>query len=344
MTIRTSLANLLIVSALGACAAPAPTPVLGPPTPRPPTPTPWLQPAGQSGETRILNGIEMVYVPAGAFLMGSTQDEVNRVTENCIAGCDREWFEAELPVHTVTLDGFWVGKYEVTNAQYRQFVDAGGYADARWWSEEGWEWLQRSKRQQPAFWKNETWNGDNYPVVGITWYEADAFARWAGMRLPTEAEWEKAARGTDERLWPWGSEWDASRTNSEESNLQKTMPVGTYPAGTSPYGALDMAGNASEWCADWRVDDYYKVSPASNPAGPPSGTERVVRGGEFDAHRDWARCAARGWGAPYSYSIRVGFRVVAPTTPIPHGIGELYGRSMLRPYESMLRPYRKPRA
>lgn len=312
MAIRVSAAIGLAAIILGACAGTAPTPA-GPPT-RAPTPTPWLHPEGTSGETRILNGITMVYVPAGEFLMGSAEEEIDRTADTCPAGCDREWFAVEAPAHTVWLDGFWIGKHEITNAQYRAFVDAGGYANGAWWSEEGWNWLQKSKRKQPSFWTKAQWNGDDYPVVGVTWYEADAFARWAGMRLPTEAEWEKAARGTDGRWWPWGNEWDAARTNSEESALGRTTPVGSYPAGASPYGALDMAGNVSEWCSDWRVDDYYKESPASNPAGPLTGMERVARGGEFDAHWDWARCAARGWGAPHSNSIRMGFRVAAPTT------------------------------
>jgi formylglycine-generating enzyme required for sulfatase activity len=301
-----------LAAMLCACAAPAPTPAAS--GTRAPTPTPWLHPEGVLGETRILNGMEMVYVPAGEFLMGSTQEQVDRVTESCVAGCDREWFAAEYPQHAVTLDGFWIGKYEVTNAQYRAFMEAGGYTHEEWWSEEGWAWLQRAKRKQPSFWTKAPWNGADYPVVGVTWWEADAFARWVGMRLPTEAEWEKAARGTDGREWPWGNDWDAARTNSAESALERTTLVGLYPAGASPYGALDMAGNVSEWCSDWRVDDYYAVSPARNPTGPLTGLERVARGGEFDAHRDWVRCAARGWGAQHSNSIRMGFRVVAPTT------------------------------
>ena len=284
------------------------------------TPTPSLPSAGQTGETRTINGIEMVFVPAGEFTMGGTEEVVSLAIKDCKGQyCPDLSFRSELPAHTVTVDGFWIGKYEVTNAQYRRFIEAGGYKNQKYWSDEGWQQIQGTQRTKPSYWEEKRWNGDNYPVVGVWYYEAEAFARWAGMRLPTEAEWEKAARGTDGRLWPWGSDWDNSRANTLES-ISNTKPVGSCPTGASPYGVLDMAGNAWEWCSDWYAPDYYKASPTTNPTGPSSGTVRAMRGGSFFISKEAARCSVRSNSRPdYTFfsANQVGFRVVAPVAPGP---------------------------
>ena len=210
----------------------------------------------------------MVYVPAGDFLMGSKNGE----------GYDRE-----RPQHTVYLDGYWIYKNEVTVAQYRNFCKTTG----------------RNMPDPPNWgWK------DDHPVVNVTWDEAKAYCEWAGAALPTEAQWEKAARGTDGRIYPWGNDWDKTRLNSYQSGSTATTPVGNYPGGASPYGCLDMAGNGWQWCADWYDATYYANSPARNPTGPATGTTRVLRGGSWFNLPACCRSAYRHDRDPFIPSFR----------------------------------------
>jgi len=203
-----------------------------------------IEPLGPAKVIKTEDGAEMVLVPAGEFTMGSNDAD------------------DEKPPHRVYLDAFYIDKYETTNALYGRFMGATG-------------------RPAPLYWNDEKWNGAMQPVVSVTWHDANAYCQWAGKRLPTEAEWEKAARGTDGRKYPWGEQWDVSRAHSDESKLGKTAPVGSYAGGVSPYGAYDMAGNVWEWVADRYAKDYYQRSPERNPRGSDSGTSRVLRGGSW---------------------------------------------------------------
>lgn len=197
----------------------------------------------------------------------------------------------EQPVHRVTLNAFWIMQTEVTNAQYASCVTA--------------------KICTPP--GNQLWDEPTsaaHPVTNVNWEQANQYARWAGGRLPTEAEWEKAARGTDERIYPWGNQEVSDQLLNYNFVKGATTPVGSYPEGASPYQALDMAGNVEEWVADWYTDNYYANSPAENPPGPDKGIFRVVRGGSFNSTRIAVRTTARGKALPNTGFPSVGFRVV----------------------------------
>jgi len=207
---------------------------------------------------------EMVFVPAGSFLMGTDRERLER------AGTVwQDWMERETPYHQVTLPGYWIGRFPVTNAEYQAFVEDGGYRARVYWTEAGWVW--KGDRAQLDYWHDEKYNGPQQPVVGVPWYEAVAYCRWLlaktgrEFRLPSEAEWEKAARGTDGRSYPWGDEFDESKCNVYESSIGTTTPVGKYSpqlhpelaeGGDSPYGCADMAGNVwtvTRNCWRWAI-------------------------------------------------------------------------------------------
>lgn len=214
---------------------------------------------------------ELVHVPAGPSEMGSES-----------GGSD------ERPVHTVELDGYFIDKFEVTNELYRAFVQA-------------------TDGELPLFESDSRYNGAQHPVVGVSWFSAEAYCGWAGLRLPTEAEWEKTARGTDGRTYPWGEGIDAGKANYGQK-VGTVVPVGSYPAGVSPYGAHDLAGNAFEWVADWYDSGYYGSSPASNPTGPSNGRVRVLRGGSWYGDPRILRASGRFRHAPSLRNIYFGFR------------------------------------
>jgi formylglycine-generating enzyme required for sulfatase activity len=249
--------------------------------------------------------VEMVTVPAGDFDMGSDSTDPYIIT-------------AELPRHTVYLDEYQIGKNLITNAQYKQFIDSGGYKNSAYWTTAGWNWRVASQESLPQAWLYGWFNSGplfpNYPIVGVSWYEADAFCRWAGMRLPTEAEWEKAARGTDHRYYPWGNTPDGSRCNSYDNvppdTFSTTSPVGFFTNDASPYGCHDMTGNVMQWMHDWYSSSYYLSSPNINPQGPSSGTRKSLRGGAWNGDAYGCRCAGRGNGELYTRGGDVGFRAV----------------------------------
>jgi formylglycine-generating enzyme required for sulfatase activity len=256
---------------------------------------------------------EMVLVPAGAFLMGSTDADT-------LADGD------EKPQHTVTLPEYWIGKTEVTNAQFRPFVESDGYTNQAYWTEEGWEWRRIIGIRQPEYWDDPRFNRDVQPVVGVSWYEAVAYVRWLSAQtghafhLPSEAEWEKAARGPDGVIYPWGDTWNANRLNSGKPfPSYKLLPVGQYPAGASPYGAMDMAGNVREWCATkWGKDYPYRVEDEWTEAYLAGGSDvrRVLRGGAWWSDEKSVRGATRTHSDLYHRYIFDGLRV-ASYAPLP---------------------------
>ena len=245
-----------------------------------------------SMRVRTTDAMTMVFVPEGEFVMG-----------------DEDGNEFEMPVHQVYVDAFWMDKFEVTTAQFVRFLNATavGVED-----EQG----LLLEEQNTIEYADGVWSVmrgfESHPVVGVSWFGANAYCVWVGGRLPTEAEWEKAARGTAGREYPWGN-WDAT---NELMNMNVamvgTMPVGSYPAGVSPYGVMDLAGNAWEWVQDWYDAGYYEYSPYPNPQGPQEGELKVARGGGgIDATMTLdVRSTVRWQLAPVEENPVVGFRCV----------------------------------
>lgn len=223
---------------------------------------------------------EMVTIPAGWFTMGQdTQRRANR------------------PQRRVYLDAYAIDRTEVTNAAYGQFIKETGYQPRR-----GWDANLESARGQE-------------PVTALLWNEALAYCQWAGKRLPTEAEWEKAARGQDARIYPWGDAWDAARANTAESGYGAVLPVGSFPQGASPYGVLDMCGNAAEWVNDYFTFDYYTLAPDHNPQGPQQVLDHGLRGGSYADPAEFATTFFRNSSHSVRPNPRVGFRCAQSITP-----------------------------
>jgi formylglycine-generating enzyme required for sulfatase activity len=260
---------------------------------------------------------EMVFVPPGEFFMG--------------APAGSHALPDEQPERRVYLSGFWIDRLEVTNADYLQFVQQTGHRTPMNAKEPATLWA--AGQPLPGI--------EDHPVVNVSWDDAVAFCRWWNKRLPTEAEWEKAARGTDRRLYPWGDDWDPNLANSasywvgrkvefrsgadwdefwlrgEGATISKekgikgevlTLPVGSFPAGASPYGLLDMAGNAAEWVQDWYNPNYYKEAALSDPTGPDRGAIRSMRGGSWLKPAVSLRTTDRDWGTIDSRPSGTGFR------------------------------------
>ncbi|MDN3514127.1 MAG: SUMF1/EgtB/PvdO family nonheme iron enzyme [Candidatus Brocadia sp.] len=227
---------------------------------------------------------DSVIVPSGEFIMGT--DEAR---------------EDAYPEHRVYLDAFKIDRYEVTNAQYWEFLEFMKRTNDHSKCFQG---EPSGKDHTPRFWDNEYYNIPDYPVVRIDWYDAYAYAAWAGKRLPTEAEWEKAARGLDGRKFPWGNEWNPVRCNLSGD----PKPVGSIEGGKSIYGCYDMAGSVHEWCADWYLDTYYEEAPSMNPKGPENGIRRVIRGGSRFSQPFQVRTNTRKSEQPNLFNVALGFR------------------------------------
>ncbi len=220
---------------------------------------------------------------------------------------DPETAPDEQPRHGIFLDAYAIDGHEVSNDCYARFVKDGGYGAPGHWTPAGWAWRVKAAVTQPAFWEDPSFRAPSHPVVGVSWFEADAYCRWQGRRLPTEAEWEKAARGPDGRRYPWGSDWDAGRANGD-TGVGRIAAVGSYPGGVSAYGAHDMAGNVWEWVEDRYGKSYYAESPRANPSGPAEGETRVLRGGSWNFPPRHLRAAARTHLPPETRIRYLGFR------------------------------------
>jgi len=220
-----------------------------------------------------VNEKEMIEIPAGSFLMGSYDGGVD-----------------ESPEREVFLDSYLIDKYPVTNQEYKLFVDVTG-------------------QRLPPHWSGGSYpmGEGNHPVVNVSWDDAFAYAQWVSKRLPTEAEWEKASRGTDGRVYPWGDAFRKDQINAGNNN-DGTMPVNKFPDGKSIFGVMDMCGNAQEWCSDWYDHGYYSDGPLENPKGPMGGQTRVVRGGGYVENSAGVRCSARHQAAQASLQDNIGFR------------------------------------
>lgn len=221
--------------------------------------------------TSPADGADLILIPHGNFTMGTNDVQIDQMRKEYNAQI--QWFNDERPAHQVTVDSFYIDKFPVTNRQYRKFVDA-------------------TRHRAPATWHASRFGNSEYPVTGVSWEDAHAYAAWAGKRLLTEAEWEKAARGINARLYPWGNAAPEGRANYGGKYGGPTV-VTKFPDGASPYGVMDLAGNVWEWVQDWYDRDYYSNSPASNPTGPPYGVGRGVRGGSWVNNATMLRCAER---------------------------------------------------
>ena len=240
--------------------------------------------ASAPGETwtRPNDGMTVIYVPEGRFEMGSEEEDPCSHLD-------------EYPLHTVYLDAFWIDQTEVTNTQYSRCVEVGACASPPTCDRGELTYEEPSK--------------GNYPVACVSWDEAQNYCAWVGGRLPTEAEWEKAAGGTDGRKYPWGNEFDLNKCYSLEAEIEGPVPVGNYsPIGDGPYGLVDMSGNVWEWVQDWYDIGYYPRASSTNPGGPGGGDNRSVRGGSWYGDKCSTCVSYRYYNSPRSRSPGVGFR------------------------------------
>jgi len=240
----------------------------------------------------------LLYVPAGKFVMGNKLEDTRAECLKMMKAqslCEPIWFNAEQPPHEVELSAFWIDQTEVTNAMYEKCVKDGVCKAP----------TNTSSPTHSNYYGNAMFA--NYPVLYANWNMAKIYCNYAGRRLPTEAEWEKAARGTDGRIYPWGSESPNSTSLNYDANIGDVTEVGKYPKGKSYYGAYDMAGNVAEWVNDWFSGTYYKNSPLVNPLGPDKGQDRVLRGGSFNASV-FVRSTSRYWFDPSFTDFNFGFR------------------------------------
>ncbi len=248
-----------------------------------------------------------VAVPGGRYRIGS--DESDGMAD-----------DVEKPMIEVPLKDFQISRFPITNAQFKCFIDDGGYRESCWWPDAAGEWWRDKQPEEPMYWRHRRFSRLNRPVVGVSWHEARAFCLWLGERLgrkielPTEAQWERAARGPDHLTWPWGNDWQADRCSNEETGVGESCAVGLFPDGAAVEGAMDMAGNVWEWTLSRWCDNYSAVADDWND---PSGTvQRVLRGGAFYGARYDVRAASRYYSVPAYRGTSIGFRVSCELSPI----------------------------
>ena len=262
---------------------------------------------------QILATIEWVSIPEGTFLMGSTPEKAKAAYEDAklrSSMLEQHTFDAELPQHQVYLSAYEISRYEITNAQYRAFIEATNRPTPRGHNGE-------------KTWEDETLNGDTQPVVGVTWFDAQAFAEWIGGSLPTEAQWERAARGTAARTYPWGNTPPKARQHANFARrYNRPMPVGHFPKGESPNGIADLAGNVWEWCLDEYSLTAYQRNGGEVSRNPVNLRfrdvlrARVIRGGAWDVGSAFLRSGLRFKFYPLDSTHTIGFRVVRPRPKI----------------------------
>ncbi|HNT56118.1 MAG TPA: formylglycine-generating enzyme family protein, partial [Anaerolineaceae bacterium] len=274
------------------------------------TPPPPCTNIGQTW-TSPVDGMNLVCVPAGDFLMGA-------------ADGDADADDDEKPQHTVYLDAYWIDQTEVTNAMFSEFVAATRYRttaemEGSGWAYmgSGWDWVDGANWKHPSGPDSKLTDKDHHPVVQISWADAVAYCEWVGRRLPSEAQWEKAARGSGGQTYPWGDQLPGSKTLNFNFGDGDTTAVGSYPDGVSPSGALDMAGNVWEWTADWYDRGYYSSQTTwRNPVGPTRGQYRVVRGGSWCSNSlGDVSSSGRDWNAADDRSDHLGFRCLIDAAP-----------------------------
>lgn len=299
-----AIAAITVVLAAAACSGPA---VSAPPSATP-TPAPTASPS--AGATRTDGtGVDQVWVPTGTFMMGTDPADIEALLAQdpppppwVIGGMD-----SEQPAHEVTLtSGYWIDRTEVTNASYAAFVEAGAYTTEAFWSPDGWAWVEdHDIRGLPRRCESDV---PDLPRRCITWFEAEAYATWRGGTVPTEAQWEFAARGPESSVYPWGDDWDPALANVIDA--EGAVAVGSFPDGASWVGALDMAGNAMEWVADWLAP--HQAGPVTDPTGPATGEIKIEKGGWWGSNEFVSRSAYRHFEDPPDYADdHIGLRVVS---------------------------------
>ena len=262
---------------------------------------------------RALATIEWVSISEGTFLMGSTPEAAKAAYEDAklrSSMLEQHTFDAELPQHQVYLSAYEISRHEITNVQYRAFIEATDRPAPRGHNGED-------------TWADKTLNDDTQPVVGVTWFDAQAFAEWIGGSLPTEAQWERAARGTEGRIYPWGDTPPKARQHANFARrYNRPMPIGQFPKGASPNGIADLAGNVWEWCLDEYSPTFYQQHKGGTSQNPLNLRfrdllrARVIRGGAWDVGRAFLRSSLRFKFYPLDSTHTIGFRVVRPRPKI----------------------------